>query len=128
MICLTTRCREAIRSQPRRLRSEHVFVNPRTGKAWKEIRKLFRRACAKAELKCGGEDGLWFHDLRRVIRNEVATRRHSRKRRHAHVWSPHAGPSSSATTLISEDDLRNAVEVLELAQRNGLSKIHSDIR
>ena len=59
-IYLTERAVEALRLVPRDLRSDYVFVNPRTGQRWKEIRDQFAKACKEA-----GVVGLWFHDTRR---------------------------------------------------------------
>jgi integrase len=59
-IHLTKRVIEALSSQPHGLRIEHVFFNPKTGKPWNNIRKMFRRACEQA-----GVPDAWFHDLRR---------------------------------------------------------------
>lgn len=60
VIVLTQRVRTMLESLPRGLPGTAVLPNPNTGKPWQEIRKLFYRACAKAEL-----ENLWFHDLRR---------------------------------------------------------------
>ena len=57
---LTSRVREALEAQPRHIKSEWVFANPETEEAWKDVRKVFRRACKAAKLM-----GVWFHDLRR---------------------------------------------------------------
>jgi integrase len=59
LIYLTRRTREALASQPRSLLG-FVFVNPKTGTRWQEIRPMFYRAREGA-----GMPELWFHDLRR---------------------------------------------------------------
>jgi len=60
-VYLTSRVVAALRELPRPLHAiGPVFVNPQTGEAWRDIRKMFRRACKGAELT-----GIWFHDLRR---------------------------------------------------------------
>ncbi len=57
---LTSRVRDALEAQPRHIKSDWVFTNPETEEAWKDIRKVFRRACKAVKLT-----GVWFHDLRR---------------------------------------------------------------
>jgi hypothetical protein len=52
--------REALEAQLRHIKSDWVFTNPETEEAWKDIRKVFRRACKAVKLT-----GVWFHDLRR---------------------------------------------------------------
>jgi integrase len=59
-VVLTARVVEALRALPRGIGAAFVFPNPKTGKAWQDLRKSFLRAVRKAKL-----DGLWFHDLRR---------------------------------------------------------------
>jgi len=59
-VFLTSRVREALEAQPRHIKSDWVFINPDTEEAWKDIRKVFRRACKAVKLT-----GVWFHDLRR---------------------------------------------------------------
>ena len=61
LIYLTKRVVEALRLQPVMLHCEYVFVNPKTGKPWTNIRHMFNRACRKAGLP----DGIWIHDQRR---------------------------------------------------------------
>jgi integrase len=60
-IVLTTRLRAALSALPRGLPQTPLFQNPRTGRPWQDVRKVFRRARQKAGLA----QGLWFHDLRR---------------------------------------------------------------
>lgn len=43
-VFLTSRVREALASLPRYLKSDSVFTNPQTRKAWNDIRKMFHRA------------------------------------------------------------------------------------
>ena len=52
---------EALRTLPRHVRSEFVFVNPNTGRPWVNVRRMWRRACKAAGLA----EGTWFHDTRR---------------------------------------------------------------
>ncbi|MCK9462366.1 MAG: site-specific integrase [Proteobacteria bacterium] len=58
-ILLTARAKAEVEALPRSL-SGFVFVNPKTGDRWVDVRKQFRKACKDA-----GISGLWFHDLRR---------------------------------------------------------------
>ena len=60
LIVLTERSRSALRALPSRFGRQFVFVNPKTGTRWVDIRKSFKRSVAAA-----GFQGLWFHDLRR---------------------------------------------------------------
>jgi integrase len=68
-VYLTDRVLQVLKTIPRRLGTEYVFVNPETGTRWEDARKLFKRACRKL-----GLDHVWFHDLRRsfVTRRAVA--------------------------------------------------------
>ena len=50
-------------------RSEYVFPN---GKTYiKNIRKSFEAACRKAEIPCGREKGIVFHDLRHIAASQL---------------------------------------------------------
>lgn len=44
--------------------SEHVFINPSTGRPWNNITKAFKRACKAVELPYGHGCGIVLHDLR----------------------------------------------------------------
>lgn len=61
LVILSPRVLEALRKITRRLDSEYVLVNPKTGKPWADIKKMFRRAL----LSAGLNPGIWFHDFRR---------------------------------------------------------------
>ena len=60
LVVLTKRAKEALRALPSRFKKRFVFLNPKTGTRWVDIRKSFRRA-----VRAAGLEGLWFHDLRR---------------------------------------------------------------
>ena len=47
-VYLTDRVLQVLRSMPRRLGTEYVFVNPETGTRWEDAGKLFKRACRRA--------------------------------------------------------------------------------
>ena len=66
LVPLTPRCIEAIKEAPRHISSPYVFVNPRTGKPWADLRSPFKRACKDAGVKQGMDDGIILHDLRRT--------------------------------------------------------------
>ncbi|MFC1609708.1 tyrosine-type recombinase/integrase [Myxococcota bacterium] len=110
VIYLTTRVLEALRSIPRHIKSEHVFVNPRTEKKWKDIRKAFRSACKAAKLK-----GVWFHDLRRSFVTNARRRGVSES-----VVMKMSGHRTRNVfdryNVISEDDLKDAVRRIEGGQ------------
>ena len=44
--------------------SDHVFINPSTGRPWNNITKAFKRACKATELPHGRKSGIVLHDLR----------------------------------------------------------------
>ena len=60
VVYLTQRALAALRSVPRQLRGEFVFVTPETGKPWDDLNRHFQKACRRA-----GLEGIVFHDLRR---------------------------------------------------------------
>lgn len=57
--------RELFSQQPRK--SEYVFVSPRTGGCWVEIKRSFKKACELA-----GIHDLHFHDLRHTAASKLA--------------------------------------------------------
>src|SRR5204862_1436481 len=91
------------------------FVNPATGEAWQDIRKMFHRACEEAELT-----GVWFHDLRRSFVTNARRRGIPES-----VVMRMSGHRTRAVfdryNIIEEDDLREAVKRLEagVAKRGG---------
>ncbi len=107
LVVLTTRVLAVLEALPRGLPTTPLFRNPRTGEAWQDIRKAFRRAP-----KAAGLDGVWFHDLRRgfVTRArrlgvpESVVMRMSGHRTRA-VFDRY--------NIVSEDDLRDAVRRIE---------------
>jgi integrase len=85
----------------------YVFVNPKTGDHWTDIRKMFNRAKEAAGLK-----DIWFHDLRRSfatnwrrqgVAESVIMRMTGHKTRE--VFARY--------NIISEDDLHTAVNVID---------------
>ena len=60
VIIMTERLVEELKGLPRHIRCPNVFFNPKTGKQWNTVYKVFDRARTDV-----GLEGLWFHDLRR---------------------------------------------------------------
>ena len=60
MVYLTKRAKAALEGVPRKPDQAFVFVNPRTGQVWYNIRKVFGKAA-----KVAGVPEAWVHDLRR---------------------------------------------------------------
>ena len=96
--------REALEAQPRHIKSDWVFTNPETEEAWKDIRKVFRRACKAVKLT-----GVWFHDLRRSFVTNARRRGVPES-----VVMRMSGHRSRAVfdryNIVEEDDLREAVK------------------
>jgi integrase len=106
-VYLTSRTLQALKALPRRLATEHVFVNPLTGKPWQETRKMFRRACTNAKL-----EGFWFHDLRRSFVTNA--RRRGVPESVVMKLSGHKTRSVfDRYNVVSEDDLKTAVRQIE---------------
>jgi len=99
--------REALEAQPRHIKSDCVFTNPETEEAWKDIRKVFRRACKAVKLT-----GVWFHDLRRSFVTNARRRGVPES-----VVMRMSGHRSRAVfdryNIVEEDDLREAVKRIE---------------
>ncbi len=114
-VFLTSRVSQALESQPRHIKSEYVFTNPKTEEAWDDIRKMFSRACTAAKLT-----GVWFHDLRRSFVTNARRRGVPES-----VVMKMSGHRTRAVfdryNIIEEDDLREAVKRLEagVAKRRG---------
>jgi|SRR5579871_2421051 len=106
-VYLTKRTLDAINRLPRRLHAEHVFVNPETGEAWVEVRRMFQRACEAARLT-----GVWLHDLRRSFVTNA--RRRGVPESVVMKLSGHRTRSVfDRYNVVSEDDLKSAVRQLE---------------
>ncbi|MGZ3485218.1 MAG: tyrosine-type recombinase/integrase [Gemmatimonadaceae bacterium] len=60
-VFLTRRTLHALEQLPRDIRSEFVFIDPKTGGPYRDIRKLWKKYCALA----GIPEDTWFHDNRR---------------------------------------------------------------
>jgi len=107
-VYLTSRLVAALRDLPRPLHAAGpVFVNPKTGEAWQDIRKMFRRACKAAELT-----GLWFHDLRRSFITN-ARRRGIQESVVMRMSGHRTRAVFERYNVVSEDDLKDAVRRLE---------------
>jgi len=116
-VVLTSRVREALEAQPRHIKSDWVFTNPETEEAWKDIRKMFRRACKAVKLV-----GVWFHDLRRSFVTNARRRGVPES-----VVMRMSGHRTRAVfdryNIVEEDDLREAVKRIEagIAKNSGVS-------
>lgn len=114
-IVMTDRIKEVIRSLPRAV-SGWVFVNPKTGKRWQEIRSMFREACKNAGLK-----GVWFHDLRRSFVTNA--RKRGIPESVVMQMSGHKTREVFARyNIIDEQDLRVAARLLEDGRRRELGE------
>ena len=110
IIVLTKQLKKMLDDLPR-LISGYVFVNPKNGTRWKDIRKMFARACAEA-----GLTGLWFHDLRRSfvtnarksgVSESVVMRMSGHKSRN--VFDRY--------NIVDIDDIKDAIEAIEKGMR-----------
>jgi len=106
-VFLTSRVREVLEAQPRHIKTDWVFTNPETEEAWKDIRKVFGRACKAAKLT-----GVWFHDLRRSFVTNARRRGVPES-----VVMKMSGHRTRAVferyNIVEEDDLRDAVKRIE---------------
>ena len=106
-VFLTSRVLEALEAQPRHIKGDWVFTNPETEEAWKDVRKVFRRACKTAKL-----NGVWFHDLRRSFVTNARRRGVPES-----VVMRMSGHRTRAVferyNIVEEDDLRDAVKRIE---------------
>jgi integrase len=109
VIYLTQRCVEALKGVPQRLDGGSILVNPKTGKHWANIRKMFARALTAAKL-----EGVWFHDLRRSF-----ITRARRSRIPESVVMRMSGHKTHAVfaryNIVEERDLADAAHVLDQA-------------
>src|SRR5262249_44812695 len=120
LVVLTERVKAAQKDLPRGLRDGHVFLNPATGEAWQDIRKMFYQACRKAKLQ-----GLWFHDLRRSfvtnarrrgIPESVVMRMSGHRTRN--VFDRY--------NIVSDEDLKAALLRIEHGQKAELSEFRQE--
>jgi integrase len=117
VVVLTERLVEALEQLPSHIRSPFVFVNPATGSAWNDIRKMWRRACNKAGVKGG-----WFHDLRRSLVTNA--RRRGIPESVVMRMSGHRTRSVfERYNVIEEGDLRAASKKLEAGARAELGRV-----
>jgi len=93
-----------------------IFVNPDTGEAWQDIRKMFRRACRAA-----GFSGIWFHDLRRAFVTNARRRGIPES-----VVMRMSGHRTRAVferyNVVSDEDLKEAVRRLESGSEGSWSR------
>jgi len=117
VVVLTERACGMLEGLPRSIRGKgFVFANPATGKPWNQIRKVFDRA-----RKAAGLSGVWFHDLRRSFVTNA--RRRGVPESVVMRLSGHRTRSVfDRYNVVSEDDLREAVRVIERGGRAELGK------
>jgi len=114
-IILTDRVHETLDRLPRSLKG-YVFVNPETGKPWVQIQKMFDRA-----RKAAGLTNIWFHDLRRSFVTNA--RRRGVPESVVMKMSGHKDRSVfDRYNIVSEDDIRSAVLVIERGREVELEK------
>ena len=106
-VYLTDRVLQVLRSMPRRLGTEYVFVNPETGTRWEDAGKLFKRACRKL-----GLDHVWFHDLRRSFVTN-ARRRGVAESVVMRMSGHRTRNVFDRYNIVEDEDVRNAVKVIE---------------
>ena len=112
LVPLTARCVKAIKGAPRHISSPYVFVIPRTGKPWADIRSPFGRACKAAGIKQGMDGGIVPHDLRRTSITEF--RRAGVPESVVMRISGHKTRSVfERYNIVDEEDLHRAVRDLE---------------
>jgi integrase len=107
-VYLTTRTLDALRALPRYVTSEFVFVNPRTGKPWNNIRRMWRRACKAAGLA----EGVWFHDTRRSFCTN-ARRRHVPESVVMRMSGHRTRSVFDRYNIVEDEDVRQAVRQIE---------------
>ncbi len=116
-VFLTSRVQQALEAQPRHIKGDWVFTNPETEEAWKDIRKVFHRACKAVKLT-----GVWFHDLRRSFVTNA--RRRGVPESVVMRMSGHRTRSVfERYNIVEEDDLREAVKRIEagIPKSSGIS-------
>jgi len=118
IVVLTERARSALEDLPVST-SGYVFVNPKTNKPWKDIRKMFHRAKTKAELP-----DIWFHDQRRSF---ITNARH-RGVDESTIMSMSGHKTRSAFdryNIVSERDQLKAVARIEAGRKQELAQADS---
>lgn len=92
--------------QPRLPGSEHVFVNPATGRRWQDLQTAMERA-----RKAAGLEGVWVHDLRRSFVTQA--RRSGLPESVVARFSGNRTPAVFRRyNIVEEQDLKAAVQVL----------------
>jgi integrase len=102
-----------LRERPRPMRG-FVFVNPETGKAWVEIRKMFDRAREAAELP-----HVHLHDMRRSFCTN-ARKQHLAESVIMRISGHKTRTVFERYNIVDDDDVLEAVKVIEAAQESAL--------
>ena len=107
-VYLTQRAKAALKAIPTDIRSEYVFINPETGKPYRDVRKLWTKYLVLA----GIPEDTWFHDNRRsYITN---SRRRGVDERTIMKQSGHKSRSAfDRYNIVDDSDQREAVEKYE---------------
>ncbi len=109
-VYLTQRTIDALKALPADLRSEYVFINPETGKSYRDIRKLWKKYLAEAKLPTD----TWFHDNRRAYITNC--RRRGIDERTIMRQSGHKTRSAfDRYNIVDDNDQRAAVRQYEAA-------------
>ena len=107
-VYLTQRTIEAIRELPADLRSEYVFINPRTHEPFNDIRKLWNELRRAA----GWPANAWFHDTRRSYVTNARRRKVAER-----VIMMQTGHKTRAVfdryNIVDDADQREAVRLYE---------------
>lgn len=116
IVVLTERLVECLENITK-VRTGYVFINPKTGERWNDIRKAFRRAKQLAGIPMD----TWFHDSRRAFITNA--RRRGVDESTVMKMSGHSTRSAFVRyNIVNEDDLRRAVEKIQEGQVVELSK------
>ncbi len=118
-IYLTTRVIEELRQLPRSL-SGDVFINPRTGRRWEDIRSKFARARKAAKM-----EHVWFHDLRRSFVTN-ARRRNIPESVVMRMSGHRTRTVFERYNIVDEGDLRRATERLEEGCKKDLEEMRKE--
>jgi integrase len=115
LVPLSSRAAEAIRSQPVRLHSPYVFVNPKTGRPWyqRTVDQWRRKAVADA-----GLPDVWFHDTRRSFITN-ARRAGIPESVIMKITGHKTREVFERYNIVNEDDVRDAVALMEARRSVG---------
>ena len=90
-----------------------MFVNPRTGKPWNNIRRMWRRACEAAGLP----EGVWFHDTRRSFCMNARRRRLVPESVVMRMSGHRTRSVFDRYNIVEDEDVRQAVRQIEAGRQ-----------